>query len=128
MRNFQQEVLTARGVISDSLDDSITEVIRVLGEPVVVAEETLGGTPVQKIEFKPTWESYQELQKLNGMSELKNLKLVIWIDKNGQYLRKIDFYIESGEDEIGGWMQLVAEYSNLNGDFTVEIPAEIKNK
>ncbi|MFZ5639669.1 MAG: stalk domain-containing protein [Bacillota bacterium] len=128
MRNFQQEVLTARGVISDSLDDTITEIVRVLGEPVVVAEENLGGTAVQKIEFKPTWESYQELQKLDSISELKNLKLAIWIDKDGQYLRKIDFYVEAGKGDQEGWLQLIADYSNLNGDFTVEVPAEITAK
>lgn len=128
MANIQKEILTVRGGINESLNDSITELVRVLGEPVVVAEENVGGTLTQKIEFKPTWESYQELNKLDMPSELKNLKLAFWIDKEGQYLRKIDMYVEVDEAGQAGWIQLAAEYSGLNGDFTVEIPAEVLKK
>lgn len=128
MRNFQQKALLAQTEITGSLDDAITELVRVLGEPVVMAEENVGGTITQKIEFKPTWESYQELQKLDGMEEIKNLKLNLWLDKDGKYIRKIDFYLEIEEAGQPGWVQLTAEYSGLNGDFTVEIPDEILNK
>ncbi len=127
-KGLQNEYMKAQDELNAVIPDFLTELVRVLGEPKVVAEETIGGVVAQKIEFKPTWESYQELKKLDGVEKISNLKFVIWVDKDGQYLRKIDFYVEISEAGKSGWAHIIAEYANFNSDSMLEIPAEILKK
>jgi hypothetical protein len=108
----------------------VTEVVRIIGDPKVTAEEIIGGVLCEKLEFVPSSSSAKALEELDALKQgLENISLTIWVGKADKSAKKIDFNVsiketdgETGKTETG-FVHLIMEFSDLNKDLKVSFPS-----
>lgn len=113
--------------------DYATELIRALGEPNVVAEETVGGTLCQKIVFTPNIYSAKAFLDLRYVYEdLTSASLVLWVGKSDNLVHKFDLRVDYNDynyktdQEEPGFAHVIMELWDLNQDFKVQAPDDFK--
>lgn len=133
VEEFKREKADYENQYKTDAYDYITETIRMLGEPKVVAEETVNGVLCQKVQFTPTVNSIQAFADLKSYEKnLKGASLTLWIGKDDKLMHKSDFQINSTEysplsDKEGdSYIHIIAEFSDINQDFKVEDPGDFK--
>lgn len=111
----------------------VSEFVRALGVPKVVAEESAGGVQCQRIEFTPNADSAEFFQEFKDQLDgIDTIKVVVWVGKNDNLIHKIDFRVDfkianyRTDKEEPGFLQAVIEYSDINKDFKVPKPADLK--
>jgi len=121
IKEIREENRKARQEYQDK--EVFTEVVRALGKPVELGEETIDGVVTRKIQFTPVKDQYDPLaDQLDIPQEVNELKVTVWVDPKEARLHKYDFEVQFYEKGQGGFIKLKGDYRNINRPVNITIP------
>lgn len=132
---IQREKEEAKKAYKENAYDYITETVRTLGDPIVVAEENINGVLCQKVTFKPNQDSIKEFMEAKRIDEsLDSIALTLWIGKSDNLVHKSDFQVNftapgfTSDTKGKGFVHFIAEFSDINVNFKVQNPSDLTKR